>query len=177
MVEDNDRKHAVETLAELIKDIRVAMLTTMTPGDLLRSRPMYVASIQLDGSLWFFTDERAAKVDEIDANQQVNVSFADSEQDRYVSISGAAEMVRDDGKGKVLWTPELSRWFPEGPADPHLALLRVDVEEADYWDSQTSAMRRLGGFVRFLVKGDGSTASEKHHAHIEWGERETQIES
>jgi general stress protein 26 len=42
----------------------------------------------------------------------------------------------------------MKAWFPDGLDDPDLALLRVHVEAAEYWDSPSSTMVHIVGFVR-----------------------------
>jgi hypothetical protein len=37
----------------------------------------------------------------------------------------------------------LKSWFPKGLADPHLSLLRVKIESAEYWDLSVAQMVRL----------------------------------
>jgi hypothetical protein len=47
----------------------------------------------------------------------------------------------------------LKAWFPDGLGDPDLALLRVRVEKAEYWDAPSSKMVQLAGFVKAIVTG------------------------
>jgi hypothetical protein len=49
--------------------------------------------------------------------------------------------------------PLLKAWFPDGLDDPALALLRVDIEKAEYWDSPSSTVVHLVGFVKALATG------------------------
>ena len=35
------------------------------------------------------------------------------------------------------------RWFPEGPDDPRLMILKVEIVQAEYWDVDKRAMIRL----------------------------------
>src|SRR5208337_4347672 len=51
----------------------------------------------------------------------------------YVSFTGHASVVQDREKMQDLWCPAYRAWFPRGLDDPELALLRVDVERAEYW--------------------------------------------
>jgi general stress protein 26 len=74
---------------------------------------------------------------EIEHHQQVNVSYSSSEQERYISISGTAQLVQDRNKLQQLWKPELQTWFPKGLEEPDIALLKVHINKADYWDSRT----------------------------------------
>jgi len=89
----------LQKLRDMVKDIDFCMLTTIDEDGDLRSRPMSVnGDIDPDGDLWFFTAASSHKVWEVQESPMVNVSFADPKDQRYVSISGTAELVRDRGK-------------------------------------------------------------------------------
>ena len=149
MKSDND----IQKLAKLIKGIKVAMLTTQEADGTLRSRPMETQYAEFDGTLWFFTQASSHKVDEIDREHNVNVSYADEGYNRYVSVSGRARLVRNRAKIDELWSPILKSWFPKGKDDPEIALLCVDVEKAEYWDAPSSTIVKLVGFAKAMVTG------------------------
>jgi len=130
-------------LRKLVKGARVAMLTTVAPDGALRSRPMAALKGPLGEELWFFTRASAPKADEIRDNDHVNVTFADAESNRYLSVSGRASVVKDAARIAELWSGRLKAWFPEGKKDPDLALLRVRVDHAEYWDSKKAGMVQL----------------------------------
>jgi general stress protein 26 len=123
----------LQRLTELIRDIRVAMLTTATEDGDLRSRPMVPCHTDPEGGLWFFTRAGDAKVEEARLHPHVNVSFADPDGNRYVSVSGTAAVVRDRARVRELWDENARDWLPGGPEDPQVTLLRVDVQRAEYW--------------------------------------------
>ena len=52
-----------------------------------------------------------------------------------------------------LWNPILKAWFPDGLETPDLCLLKVNVEEAEYWDSSSSTLVQIAGFVKAMVTG------------------------
>lgn len=133
-------KEDTDKLAELINDITVAMVTTTASDGTLRSRPMERTRHAFDGALWFFTSDDSGKANDIAHRDQVNVSLSEPKNERYVSISGTAHVVRDRAKAREMWTPLLKGWFPEGVDDPRLALLKVDIEHAEYWDAKSSKM-------------------------------------
>ena len=87
-----DRAAAIKKLGELIEDIKIAMLTTVEEDGSLRSRPMGTQQVEFDGDLWFFTGQSTAKVDEIQQDQHVNISYANPDDNRYVSVSGRARL-------------------------------------------------------------------------------------
>lgn len=147
------QRESVEKLGALIRGIPVAMLTTVEPDGSLHSRPMATQDFDFDGQLWFFTGADTAKVHEIDRDHHVNLTYAAPSDNLYIAVSGMARLVRDPVKAKELWSPIHRAWFPEGLDDPNLALLRVDVEKAEYWDSPSSKAVRLFGFAKAVLTG------------------------
>ena len=148
------REDNLQKLRQMVKDIDFCMLTTVDENGDLHSRPMSVnGEIDPDGDLWFFTNASSQKVNEITKLPKVNVSFADPENQHYVSITGTAELVRDREKIEELWKPEFKMWFPEGKDDPDIALLRVGLEKAEYWDSPSSTIAYVLNFVSSFVTG------------------------
>jgi general stress protein 26 len=160
MSDENNRADAIKKLGELIKGIQIAMLTTVESDGALRSRPMATQQVEFDGDLWFFLGASSPKAQEIARDQRVNISYADPDDHRYVSVSGAGELLRDEAKMRELWNPVYKIWFKDGLDDPDLALLRVHVEQAEYWDSPSSKMMQLVGFVKALATGDDSSLGE-----------------
>lgn len=130
---DVDPDQAREKVRELVKDTRIAMLTTVDASGRLVSRPMGVQDVELDGDLWFFADETSAKVGEIAHDARVNVSFSSGSS--WLSVSGTASVVRDRERIHELWNAVAGAWFPEGPETPSVVLVRVEADSAEYWDS------------------------------------------
>ena len=134
-MEHMTHQEKIEKLAELIKDIDIAMLTTVDEDGTLRSRPMGTQEVEFDGDIWFFTSDDTAKVGEISRENRVNVSYAKTDKQRYVSVSGTAELVYDRAKMEELWSPVYKAYFPKGLDDPSLRLLKIHAEKAEYWES------------------------------------------
>ena len=165
-----DRQKAIRALGDMIRDIKFAMLTTVARDGRLRSRPMATVETTFDGDLWFFTDLNSPKVEEIDAHPQVNVSYAAPDRQSYVSVSGTATHIADRQKLEIFWNPIYKVWFPQGLDDPHLGLLKIAVEEAEYWDTHSSTMVQLAGFMKAVVTGRRANPGE--HEKIGWQERQ-----
>ncbi len=156
MTKHIDRDEAINKLNQLIKDIDIAMLTTVEDDGTLRSRPMVAQNSEFDGTLWFFTGASSSKVEEVIQDRHVNLSYADPDNQRYVSISGTARLVRDPKKMEELWNPAYKAWFPKGLEDPDLALLKVTAEQAEYWDSPSSGVVHAIGLLKAMVTGERS---------------------
>lgn len=144
---------AQRELWERLDKVRPAMMTTVGEDGLLRSRPMWTQGDSFDGSLWFFTADDAPKAEELERNPQVGLSYAAPDKDLYVSVSGRAQIVRDRAKIEELWNPFAEAWFPEGVDDPHLALLRIDVDHAQYWEDKKPKILQLAEVAIGLVRG------------------------
>ena len=149
MTETND----TAKLWDLIKTVEIAMMVT-EDGEHLRSRPMAVSQKQFDGTLWFFTRASAHKVAEVEQDHRVNLAYAHPGKQDYVSVSGRASLVRDRAAIDQHWTESLRTWFPKGKDDPDVALIKVAVQQAEYWDAPSSTMLHAYGYVKAVVTGE-----------------------
>ncbi|QQL51425.1 pyridoxamine 5'-phosphate oxidase family protein [Mucilaginibacter ginkgonis] len=129
------RLENIEKLRKLVDSIRTGMLTTYNAAEGFHSRPMGTAQVDVDGNFWFFTNEFSPKVQEISVDNTVSITYSDIAQNIYVSLTGVATTVDDRAKMKELWNPYVEIFFPDGIDDPKLTLLKVEAQNAEYWDS------------------------------------------
>jgi general stress protein 26 len=150
-------------LWHLIRSVKVAMLTSDDGGH-LRARPMVAAQDSFDGTLFFFTRAHAPKVHEVAAENRVCVSYADPEKQNYVSLSGTASVHQDKALVKAHWSEIMRTWFPKGIDDPEIAIMKVAVDQAEYWDAPSSTMVHAFGYVKAVVTGRSPDPGE--HAKV-----------
>ncbi|NKC33121.1 pyridoxamine 5'-phosphate oxidase family protein [Falsiroseomonas selenitidurans] len=161
MTQTRTDQAARDKVWELIRDIEVATLVTVDAEGHLRGRPMRaVETEQFDGTLWFFTAAGSPKVEEIRQDERVLLAYAEPSDQNYVSISGTARVVRDAAQQKAMWSEPLRAWFPGGPEDPKAALLKVQVEGAEYWDAPSSTLLHAYGYVKARLGGEAPEAGE-----------------
>lgn len=139
------------TVAELMKDIRIGMLTTIDADDHFVSRPMAQQEVEFDGDLWFFAKRDSRKVAHIAARPAVGVTL--TSQDTWVSLSGHAVVVQDRARARELWNPAVEAWFPEGPDDPSIILIKVTGDTAEYWEGPGGRVATLFSFAKAKVTG------------------------
>lgn len=159
-----DHSSHVAELKSRINAIRFAMFTTIDEHGHLISRPMTNQDTDADGNLWFYTSTETDLWENIVAQPQVNLSFANPEENVYVSISGRAERVVDREKIKALWNPAVQAWYPHGPDDPHVMLVKVVSDTAEFWDSSSSSMVQLFKMAKAVLTG--TTPEEGEHGRI-----------
>ncbi len=61
-------------------------------------------------------------------------------------------MVHDRAKIDELWNAFAEAWFPDGTADPHLALLKVEVDHAQYWQDKKPKILQLAEIAIGLAR-------------------------
>lgn len=144
------RDASLARVAELIADTPIAMLTTLDADGALVSRPMTTLEMDDSGALWFFTNLQSSKVGHLGL---ANLSFADTAQGTYVSLSGRGEVAPDREHVHRLWTAAAKPWFPDGPDSSDLALLKFIPDAADYWDAPSGRMVRAFAVVAAVLAG------------------------
>ena len=139
----------LETIRGILAAGRTAIVTTRS-GDSLVSRPLALLDAEnFEGTLWFLTPESSPKMDDVREHHEVNVAVADGKG--YLSLSGTARVEHDQEKIDELWNPFAEAWFTEGREDPTVALLRVDVRTAEYWDTDKPLVAKVFEVVKGLV--------------------------
>ena len=135
---DMTEQNPISRIWDIIEKVRVGMLTTQHGGG-LRARPLQARADRDAGIIWFVTDVRGAKDDEIDAAHDVGLVFIDEGDRVCLSITGRAFVLRDTAKTKELWKKTDDSWLPGGPDDPDVRLLRMEPTTAELWDGPSSA--------------------------------------
>jgi general stress protein 26 len=153
------QKQDAEKLWSLIKSAKFAMLVTDDAGQ-LRGRPMAASQKEFDGTLWFFTRASSHKVSEVQDDSRVCVTYAEPSSQDYVSFSGRAALVRDRAEIDARWSELLKAWFPNGKDDSDVALLKVTVEQAEYWDSPNSKIVQIYGYAKAALTGEPPALGE-----------------
>jgi general stress protein 26 len=152
----------LSALRDKVEDVKFGMFTTTNPDLSLSSRPMTSQQIDTQGQLWFFTSDESAFVKNLAAQPLVNVTFAKPDDSLYVSISGRAMLIKNREKAEELWNPMVGAWFPGGLDDPHLALINVDIHDAEYWDVASSKMTQLLAMAKGVFTGKRPTDLGEH---------------
>lgn len=148
----------------MIKDIKVGMLTT-TCADTFHSRPMHNVQKEEDftDKLYFFTAANSGKVEEIEENAQVCVTYADHGRETYVCFAGPVRITQDRSLIQKFWNPAMKAYFPEGENGPNVALLEIQIEHAEYWDSTSSRMVQFFEFLKANITGERPNLGEHRH--------------
>lgn len=122
----------VDRVWTLINDIPVAMVVTRS-GQEMRARPMAMRPAREEGAIYFLTDADAPKAEEIERNESICLALADSKAQKYVSITGQAEIIDDRDRVREIWSIYDRAFWPD-KNDPRIRVLRVRPESAEFWE-------------------------------------------
>jgi general stress protein 26 len=92
----------IDRVWRMMQSIRFCMFSNWD-GANLHSRPMGAFVRRDEGAIYFFTDERAHKDDEIRQHPRVCLAFANTRSQKYLSMSGTGEILNDREKIRELW--------------------------------------------------------------------------
>jgi general stress protein 26 len=149
----------VDQVWEMIEKLGVAMLTTQFAGG-LRARPLEARPDRDGGVIWFLTDMRSGKDNEVAASSDIGLVFIDCHAKAYLSITGRAEIVRDTDRAAAIWKSTDQVWWPGGPDDPTLHLLRVEPVTAELWDGPSSSAVAAFEFAKAKLTGSKPNLGE-----------------
>jgi general stress protein 26 len=151
-------------VAELLKGERFGFLTTVMKDGRLASRPMTLQEVEFDGDLWFFAERESSPVRNITDSPQVNVGVGSG--GTWVSLTGDAVVVTDAAKKRELWNSAVGAWFPQGPDDDSVVLLKVQAESAEYWDSPGGRLATAFSFVKAKITGERIEGGENEKVDL-----------
>ena len=153
-------KTEMQKIHDLIEKFDTAMLVTHGRDGFERARPMAIANVEPNGTVWFFTGRVSEKVREILVDDEV-LLVMQKDHSLYLSLSGHATLVDNSGKAAELWRESYKTWFPGGINDPNLLLVRVSANLVEYWDNTgLNGIKYLFESAKAYVQGVSPKVSE-----------------
>ena len=159
MAKEASGNEQFKKIHDLIKDIHVAMLTTEGSDGKLHSRPWQrkrPSSMEVSG---FSPRQSSGKVTDIQHQAHVNLAYSDGKHS-FVTLAGMAEIQKDRKKIDELWNPLYKAWFPDGKEDPEITVIKVQVEEAEYWEAPPNAIVRNVKILSAAITGGKVSVGE-----------------
>jgi general stress protein 26 len=149
----------IDRVWDIVEKVGIAMLTTRFAGG-LRARPLEARPDRGAGIIWFLTDVRSGKDEEVAADPDIGLVFIDANDKAYLSISGRADIRRDTAQAAAIWKSTDRVWWPGGPDDPTLRVLRVEPKTAELWDGPSSLAVVAFEFAKAKLMGSKPNLGE-----------------
>ena len=150
---------------DIIEKVGVCMLTTRFPGG-LRARPVEARPDRAAGLIFFVTDLRSGKEDEIEAEHDVGLVFIDPKDKAYLSITATAQVLQDHAKAREIWKSTDDVWW-DGPDDPNVCVLRVRPLTAELWDGPSSKAVAMYEFAKAKLTGEKPNLGENRKVTVD----------
>lgn len=149
----------------IIAKVGVCMMTTRG-ADGLRARPLEARPDRAAGLIWFVTDVRGHKDDEIAVHPEVCLVFIDHKEKAYLSLTGRAEVRDDHAKAARIWEKTDDVWW-DGPDDPNVRVLRLEPARAELWDGPASAAVAAFEFAKARATGRKPNLGENRKVTVD----------
>lgn len=166
----NDEKR--EQLFALLDDLSSVMMISSATGQITaaRARPMSIARVDRDATLYFLTSVDTSKVDEVQS-EEVGMCTGQSKT-QYVSLMGRFQVVRDRALVEELWSKMADAWFPEGKDDPRVRVLIFRPSAAELWDmSGSKGVGYLIDVAKAILQGTPPKENRDIHATVDVSHR------
>lgn len=137
--------YTMDDIAEKMRDIDYAMLSTRSDGGAIAARPMSNnRDVRYNGDSFFFTYEKTRTVEDIGRDAKVGLGFQGKgglfgKPPVFISVEGNATLIRDKAAFKEHWTSDLDVWFKDGIDTPGIVLIKVSATRLHYWDGTDEA--------------------------------------
>jgi general stress protein 26 len=138
-------------IAEKMRDIDFAILSTRTDNGAVAGRPMSNnRNVDYDGDSYFFALEDTRTVADIRRDANVGLGYQSKSgmlgmKPYFVTIEGRAELITDRARFAERWSKDLDAWFEEGVDTPGLVMIKVTAERLHYWDGYDEGELKLAG--------------------------------
>ena len=149
---------------QIIEKVGVCMMTTRF-ADGLRARPLEARPDPAAHTIWFVTDVRGAKDDEIEAHAEVGLVFIDHRDKAYLSLTGRADVLDDHARAAEVWKKTDQVWW-SGPDDPNVRVLRFTPATAELWDGPASKAVAAFEFAKARATGEKPNLGENRKVTV-----------
>jgi general stress protein 26 len=150
---------------DILEKHTVGMLTTKYGGE-LRARPMDGRAVRSEGKVYFLTDVRGHKDDEISAKPDVCFTVMAPQENIYLSITARAFTSRDNALARRIWKNADSLWW-NGPEDMSIRVLTLEPVTAELWDGPSSKLVAAYEFAKAKITGEPPLLGENRKKTVE----------
>lgn len=130
----------IEDFWDLLESVSICMVSTVD-DDVIRARPMAPYIDREAGLIRFMTDRKSAKVEEMNDEHMVALSFADTDDMKFASLSGTASVTTDRSLVDKMWGPYAETFFPGDKDTADVAIITVRPIQGEYWDNDISIFK------------------------------------
>ncbi|MCL6219815.1 pyridoxamine 5'-phosphate oxidase family protein [Zunongwangia pacifica] len=158
--ENLEYSEARKKLKSLVEDIKTAMFVTNIGSKPVDAVPMTTKKIDTEGNIWFLSGLNSDHNTNIVKDSDVQLLYSDVKDFEFISIFGKAAIVTEKDILEDLYSRVDDTWF-KGTDDPNLSAIKVNPEEAYYWDTKSNKYVSLFKMGVSAITGKQKDIGEK----------------
>lgn len=153
--ENLKNQEAIEKLKDLVDKIDIGMMCTYPENDAyVHAVPMSRQEVDEEGNIWYLFSSESETYKNLERNNQVSILFSKPSDYTFLSVNGKAEISRDQARIDKYWNKFMEAWFEKGKDDPRIRVLKVNVDDANYWDNKTNKLFTLFKVMASAISGE-----------------------
>lgn len=145
---------ARELIWKHVTDIGTCMMVTANSDGGIRARPMRGTVDQDGNAIWFFSDRDTDKDEDVERNPRCCLTYADTHDQTFVSVSGHITLIHDREQIDAHWTEGAEIYYPHGRNDENILLMKFVPEVGEYWDAPSSPIVIAIQFLQAKVSSE-----------------------
>lgn len=160
-------KEAQEKLKSIVDKIDVGNICTYDANsEFPHVVPMSRQEVDEDGNIWHICSAESETYKNLEQNKKISLIYGDPKDYTFISIHGEASLSRDQERIDKYWNKIMELWFHKGKEDPNIRLIKVDPEEAHYWDSGSNKLATLFGMLKQVITGERKDIGEEGELNL-----------
>lgn len=143
--------HDVDRVWKLMEKIKICMLASLD-GEKIRARPMAAYPRREENVVYFLTDARGHKDEEIKRDENVCLIFSEPKDGKYLTVTGQGRVTDNRTLVHDLWNTAAEAWW-DGPDDPSIRVLEVSPEDAQFWEGPHGLVATVAMVIAAATSG------------------------
>jgi general stress protein 26 len=145
---------ARKKLKELVDKIDVGILCTYPANQpYVHAVPMSRQEVDEEGNIWYLFSSESDTFKHLQQDNKVSILFSQVSDYSFLSLNGVATISQDKARIEKYWNKFVEAWFEKGKEDPRIRVMKVQVDDAHYWDNKTSKLVTLLKVAASAVTG------------------------
>lgn len=141
--ENVTNQEAIEKLQQLVNKIDICMFCSAIGDGELHTVPMSRQEVDDTGAIWFLLSAESDTCKNVLQDPRVQLLYAHVSDYNFLTVKGTATISQDPARIEKYWNKFTEAWFEKGKADPNIRVMKVQVEDAYYWDNKTNKLATL----------------------------------
>jgi len=151
---------AKEKIKKMAESIDFTMMATDLKTQPFHAVPMSTKEVDAEGNIWFLSNKNSTHNQNIEKENHAHLIYADNGNFEFLSIYGRAHITTNPSRIKELYGSGDDAWF-DGVDDPNITAIKVEPNEAWYWDTKSGKVLSLLKMIGASITGNEPDLGEE----------------